>query len=392
MTYEEFRGCMEQYCSKPGASLACLFSTGLPTSPCPPPELTSHYERSQTVHLTVILLVSCRKEGTSASAECQLTKVPSALAFSGQAKSLATTVPSHCEKSKMVHTTISPPVPCGDKSISASAECLRSEVLHASTFSGPAKSMVHTHSSRSERSNTVQATVSPPIPCGEKGVSASTERQLTDVPCASTFPGAVKSPAPISSFHSERSVAVPATTPPPVPSGEKRVQVRVGCQLTEHPRNLTFKFSRSNCPVVLSTVPRQPALPVCPELTRTTCPMSIPGQVNGSLAPVDCQLAEAPTRTSVIPEPLKAPTITPGSGSVPDLIIHTLPHSQLPFPESEGESESLEDDITLAVPASAVFLLPSRNTGLHHLRSAEIADQLPSLMKGDRDLKDRIKS
>ncbi|KAF8317540.1 uncharacterized protein EI90DRAFT_3133807 [Cantharellus anzutake] len=112
------------------------------------------------------------------------------------------------------------------------------------------------------------------------------------------------------------------------------------------------------------------------------------GQVDGSSA-AGHQFTEAlPASTSSEPE--KALPLSLESGTVPDSLIGSSPLKELPIPEFQEESKSSEDDSVLAAPASAV-LVPSRHTGLHHLRSAEKADQLPSYLKGDSDSEERIK-
>ncbi|KAF8331698.1 uncharacterized protein EI90DRAFT_3196733 [Cantharellus anzutake] len=168
---------------------------------------------------------------------------------------------------------------------------------------------------------------------------------------------------------------------------------------------------------------RSQNVPVPLELSQPNpiLPQPVPCQVESSPAPADCKLAEA-CSASASPEPLPAHTVITGSGTVPDPIqCHpqpvldqvenspapverfsesgtvpdptrsSLPPVGPPFPEPRREFEFLENS-ALAVLASAIFLKPSRNTGLHHLRSADTADQLPSYLKGDRDSKDRIKS
>ncbi|KAF8342076.1 uncharacterized protein EI90DRAFT_3115929 [Cantharellus anzutake] len=118
-------------------------------------------------------------------------------------------------------------------------------------------------------------------------------------------------------------------------------------------------------------------------------PQPVLDQVENSPAPVDCDLAEVRS-ASASPEPSQAHTIIPGSGPVPDPTRSSLPPIGLPSPEPQREIEFLENS-ALAILASAIFLKPSRNTGLHHSRSAEIADQLPSNLQGDCDYKDWIK-
>ncbi|KAF8309529.1 uncharacterized protein EI90DRAFT_3025056 [Cantharellus anzutake] len=299
------------------------------------PTFPSHCERSKTFYPTVFHPVSCRNEGGSASAECQLTEVPCTSVSSRATKSPASALSSQSGRTAIVPMTTSPLFLVGGKHLPTQAGCQFTEHPHTLTLSGSNCPVVSTtvpgHPALPAHVGMTQETFPMSFPAQEDGFSAIAGCWPSGPTCAD------------------------------IPTRSKEVGV------------LTPTHSCSGWTQMASQAISLLGL----------------GQTDGS-STAGYPIIEA-LPTSTCSEPEKAPPFSPELGIVPDSLICSLSPEEPQILEFQEESESSGDNSVLAILASTILLLPSRHTGLHHLQSAEKADRLPSYLKGERDSKVKIK-